>query len=123
MTVKDRIRSILEEVARKGDVVTYQALATSAGINPPHSIHKTTTAVEDLIAEDHRAGAPLLGALVVSRTNGIPAPGFFGCLTTHGRYFGPDVGPEAQAHWQRECDAVYKAYKLTVTPSEGTVSS
>ena len=104
------IRPILEEAARSGGLLTYQELAQRAGFPPPHTIHKTTTALEALMAEDHAAGRPLLAALVVSKATGVPAPGFFGCLTTLGRYFGDDRGAQAERHWRRELEAVQTAY-------------
>jgi len=87
-------------------LITYRDLALRAGVQPPHTIHKTTTALEQMVVEDHEAGRPLLAALVVSKATGIPAPGFFGCLTSIGRYFGDDSGAEAEDHWRRELAAL-----------------
>ena len=94
------VRVTLEVQARSGQTVTYRDLAAAVPVPPPHSIHKLTLALEDLVREDHAAGRPLIAALAVSRVgDGIPGQGFFHLLTTLGRYAGPDRGAAAaEAH-------------------------
>ena len=93
----DRIRETLRACARDGRTVTYRELAALCQVPPPHTIHKTTLALEDLARADHDAGRPLLAALAVSRGGaGIPGPGFFQLLAALGRYQGPDRGPQAE---------------------------
>lgn len=91
-----RLRPVLERVARQGAVLTYLEAARAAGIVPPHAIHRTTEALEQMMRDDHAAGRPLLAAVVVSaKRGGAPAPGFFRLAAELGVYFGPDRGPQA----------------------------
>ena len=101
-----RLQAVLEDLAPQGCSITYRELAAAAGILPPHSIHRVTEALEELIRQDHAAGRPLLAALAVSRgAAGIPGPGFFMLLQSLGRYRGPPKGPEAAACHARELAA------------------
>ena len=104
------LRPLLEDVAQRGETITYRDLAIKAKVASPHTIHKTTHALEALIHADHAAGRPLLGAVAVSR-NGRPQVGFFHLLHELGRYDGPERGPEAAAQHDRELAEVYAAYR------------
>ena len=99
-----RLRPVLVEAARRGETVTYNALAQAAGVEPPYTIHKTTLALEALARADHAAGRPLLAALAVGKA-GVPGAGFFEVLAELERYHGPERGPEAAAHHERELKA------------------
>lgn len=108
----DRLRPILEDVARRGATLTYLELATAAGIGPPHAIHRVAHALETLIREDHAAGRPLLAAVVVSaRRGGLPAPGYFHLAAELGRYFGPDRGPQAALFHSLELERVLREHE------------
>lgn len=98
------LRPVLLAAAREGRTITYRELAIAAEVQAPHTIHKTTRALEALARADHGAGRPLLAALAVGKA-GIPGPGFFHLLAALGRYDGPDQGPEAAAQHAREMDA------------------
>jgi hypothetical protein len=102
--ITDLLRPVLRQAARQGRTLTYGDLAARAGVPPPHSIHKTTEALEGLMRDDHAEGRPLLAALAVGKT-GQPRPGFFQLLRQLGRYNGPDSGPEAGQWHARELDA------------------
>jgi hypothetical protein len=103
------LRPVLEDVARRRATITYRELARAAGVAPPHSIHKTTLALESLMRADAEAGRPLLAAVAVGKT-GRPRPGFFQTLRALGRYHGPDTGPDAEAAHDRERAAVTAAW-------------
>jgi hypothetical protein len=91
-----RILVVLERVVAAGETVTYAELAREAEVLPPHSIHQTAEALEEIIRHDFAAGLPLRAAVVISaKRGGIPAPGFFQLATEIGLYFGPDSGPQA----------------------------
>lgn len=61
-------------------MITYDELARTADIPPPHRIHKLTFFLEELMAVDAEAGQPLRSAVVISKVRGgVPAPGFFDC--------------------------------------------
>lgn len=104
------LRPILGDVARRGTTITYRDLAAAAEVPPPHTIHKTALALEELIRADHDAGQPILAAVCVGKT-GRPRPGFFHVLRELGRYDGPDEGPDANAQHDAELAEVYAAYR------------
>ena len=93
-----RLRELLGGLARERRTITYRELAQRAEVPPPHSIHKLTLTLEDLVREDHAAGRPLLAALAVSRGGaGLPGRGFFELLQSLGRHQGDWDGPSAAA--------------------------
>lgn len=106
--LQTRLHAILTDLARKRVCVTYRDLAALAAVPPPHSIHKLTLALEDLIREDAAAGRPLLAALAVSRgPAALPGRGFFALLRELGRYQGPDSGAEAAAYHGAEVERAW----------------
>ena len=106
-TLKAQLRLALTACAAAGETVTYQELVRRTAFPGPHAIHRLTLLLEALARADHVAGRPLLAALAVSRTSGIPGRGFFQLLSELGRYHGPDQGPDAAAQHARElADAI-----------------
>ena len=64
--------------AQTGTAMTYRELAQRLGLEPPHTIHRVTEALERLMEDDVAAGRPMLCAICVSKIRpGIPARGFF----------------------------------------------
>lgn len=103
-----RLRAVLIDLARKRACVTYRDLAVLTAVPAPHSIHKLTLALEDLIREDAAAGRPLLAALAVSRGSAaLPGRGFFEFLRELGLYDGPDSGTEAAAYHSAEVEKAW----------------
>jgi len=105
----ERLRPVLEATARRGDTILYRDLARAADIPAPHSIYKTTLALEALVRADHAAGRALLAAVAVGKA-GLPGPGFFQLLRALGRYDGPDRGAVAETGHRAELADVYAAY-------------
>lgn len=101
------LRPVLAAAARRGETITYRDLAVRAQVPAPHSIHKTTLALELIAREDHDAGRPLLAAIAVGKA-GQPGPGFFQLLHDLGRYAGPDRGQEAADQHARELEAAMR---------------
>ena len=65
-------------VIKNKDQITYNALAATAKMTGPHKIHRLTSWLEQLMAEDHHNDRPLRAAVVISKARGgLPAPGFF----------------------------------------------
>ncbi|MGB1613763.1 MAG: hypothetical protein ACPHCX_03245 [Candidatus Puniceispirillaceae bacterium] len=65
-------------VIKNKDQITYNALAATANMTGPHKIHRLTSWLEQLMAEDHHNDRPLRAAVVISKARGgLPAPGFF----------------------------------------------
>ena len=72
--------AVIGDCIRERRTVTYAGLAEAAGIPPPHRINKLTGWLETLMESDRALGRPPRAAVVVSRTDGLPRPGFFGKL-------------------------------------------
>jgi hypothetical protein len=88
----------LADLAARGRVTTYGALAVDLGLDGPGRIALLTDALEATMAADARAGRPLRAARVLGRASGgLPARGFFQTAQALGLYSGPPSGPEAQA--------------------------
>ena len=102
------IRAYLSGLPVKDLPITYGQLARAMGFIPPGSIAKVTQALEETMAEDARAGAPFVAALVVSKTSGvIPARGFFDQAHKVGR--GAQAGEDDEIFHKREFDAAIAA--------------
>jgi hypothetical protein len=96
----DPLRSALREQAKAGAPVAYGELARRLKLQPPHSIHRLTDALERLMEEDAAAGRPLLAALAASKTSrGLPGPGFFLKARQLGVFSGDPDGPAADAFY------------------------
>ena len=103
-TLAAQLRAVLS-VQRAGmPCLTYQVLAKALGLSPPGTIQRIAAALEDTMREDVAAGRPMVAALVVSRTNGLPQRGFFDLAVELGR-FPADVESHRTA-WRAECAAV-----------------
>lgn len=103
-----RVEMNLLILAQKAELITYDALATSADIAPPHRIHKLTLFLETLIAQDISQNAPIRASVVISKIRGLPAPGFFACLQDHG--IAVSKGAEKALH-ERLLKAVNPAFQ------------
>lgn len=102
------LRRILIELAATRRTATYKELAERAQVPPPHTIHKLTEALEEMIREDAAAGRPLLAATAIGRgPEGIPGRGFFLLAAELALYTGPDHGPPAQAFHAGELERVF----------------
>ena len=70
-------RAEIMAVIRNKGQITYNALAATANMTGPHKIHRLTSWLEQLMAEDHQNDRPLRAAVVISKARGgLPAPGF-----------------------------------------------
>lgn len=95
---RDRLAAHLDDLIARGRTQTYREAARALGLEPPHTIHRLTVALEDLTTADARAGRPLRAAAIVSRAgNGLPAAGFFAHARALGVYDGPETGAPARA--------------------------
>lgn len=105
-----RLRDALAELAAERRTETYRDLAARARVPPPHTIHKLTLALEELIREDAAAGRPLLAALAISRAPaGLPGRGFFLLAEELGLYAGSHDGPDARAFHVAELARIFAA--------------
>ena len=104
MPTPARVRAFLESAAKRRILFTHQELAKALDILPPHSIHQVTEALERLMEEDAAADRPFIAALAISKTRGLPAPGFFDCAGRLGRFAD---GQDARTFHAAELDAVF----------------
>ena len=105
MPTHARVCALLESVAKRRSLITYQELANALQILPPHSIHRVTEALERLMEEDAAADRPFIAALAISKARGgLPAPGFFDCARRLGRFAD---GQDARTFHAAELNAVF----------------
>lgn len=99
-------RSVLETAPETMLPMTYQQLAETLALRPPHTIQRVALALEQLMREDAEQGRPFIAALVVSRRGeGLPAKGFFELAVELGR-FPPDPALHAEAYQAEFRDAI-----------------
>jgi len=81
----------LEDLASRGQVMSYGDLARALALPVPGSIVRLTQALEALMVEDAAKGRPLRAALCHARlTQDLPAQGFFDKAMELGRFDGTD---------------------------------
>ncbi len=101
---------MLDDLAARGETVTYGALARALAIPGPGSIARLTAALEATMADDAAAGRPFRAAVCAGRlSGGLPAPGFFAEAARLGRYGGPPEGAAAAAFVAAERAALFNA--------------
>ncbi len=88
----------------------YQQLCRFLMVKPPNSIAKLTSALEQLMLEDHLAQQPQLAAVCVQKRKPVPREGFFQYLSELGLYSGPDKGNQAEIWHIRELDKLCEFY-------------
>jgi hypothetical protein len=103
-----KVRTFLENIAKRRILITYQELAKALQILPPHSIHRVTEALERLMEEDAAADRPFIAALAISKARGgLPGPRFFDCARRLGRFAGDPDGQDARTFHATELNAVF----------------
>jgi hypothetical protein len=113
----ERVRAYLQRMATRGVPITYHDLAKALQLKPPNRIHLVTEALELLMADDIKAGRPLIAALAISKVrSGLPAPGFFDCAARLGRFSEDAAGPEAWAFHAREFHAAIALWNTNGRP-------
>jgi hypothetical protein len=99
--IRDRLRAVLEQTARSGDLVSYGELVQDVPeIDGPHS-HALAEMLGEISAQCHAEGRPLLSAVVTYKERDSPGPGFFAAA----KRLGKDPGRSAEARdafWIRE---------------------
>lgn len=98
------LRALLSDREAGAPCFTYQGLAKALGLAPPGTIQRIAAALEQTMREDVDAGRPMVAALVVSRTDGLPRRGFFDLAVELGRF--PSDPERHRAAWQAERAAV-----------------
>lgn len=95
------VRSILIEVATRGDTIAYSDLATRAGLAFNHKLANDRRVfgllLGDVSKQEYGRGRPLLTAVVVRKGEGKPGPGFLGL----------EGFPETEEFWETELKRVH----------------
>ncbi len=106
---RDRLRALLEGVAREGSTVTYGEAAREAFGG---RFSARSGALMDLLGEVDRqtyeAENIMIASLVVRADTGRPGEGYFRFLET----LTPDAVADREAAWRREASRVWEAYGL-----------
>jgi hypothetical protein len=104
-----RVRAALIEAARERRLLTYKDVAAMMGLPlTGQAMGLQVGAMGDAINEfEHRAGRPMLSALIVKTRSRVPGEGFYRGALALGRTtaFGDDMSK--RAFWESERDAVY----------------
>lgn len=121
--LKGHLRQALMEQAQTGTTTTYRELAQRLGLEPPHTIHRVTEALEWLMEDDVAAGRPILSAICVSKTRpNIPARGFFLAAQGLGIYSGDPSGhermPSTHASYSEPFHSMEPCAKIPKTETE-----
>ena len=97
-------------VIKNKNKITYITLAATANMTGPHKIHRLTSWLEQLMAEDHHSDRPLRAAVVISKArDGLPAPGFFDKAKELGLDFETtDRRASYEAYLQTVYDSIYE---------------
>jgi hypothetical protein len=103
LALAKRIREILAGRNAGDPFITYQALASALGLQPPGTNQRVAAALEQTMREDVAAGRPMIAALVISRAGDMPRRGFFDLAVALGRF--PEDPGQHRAAWQAECAA------------------
>lgn len=79
MAINRTLYEELRRVAQRRTLTTYGDVAPLVGIPriTPAMVGKLGQALDDIGRYEHRAGRPLLAALVVRKAEGTPGPGFY----------------------------------------------
>ena len=96
------VREKLVEVAKHKETISYSDVARIADLHR-HSI-ALFRLLDDINKHEHAAGRPLLTAVVISKENSMPGPGFFKLATRLGHH---RDGDDDRLYWMWERDRVY----------------
>lgn len=97
------LRQALIDVAKRGETTTYEALRPEA----PQSLSRPLWEIND---HEHRAGRPLLAAVVVYKNQAGPGSGFY----TSAWELGVFLGGYEHVFWKEELERVWAYWKLAV---------
>lgn len=104
------VYSELIQAARFRGLTTYQAIAQIMGLplQGSHMGREIGQMLVEIVENELREGRPMLSAVAVG-VSGTPGPGFTGLARTLGKLTSEDKA-EDMAFWEKEREAVYKAW-------------
>ena len=99
------VRERLIEVAKHKGTISYSDVARIADL---HVRDPTLFRIlDDISTHEHKAGRPLLTAVVIRQDKRMPGDGFFKLARRLGLH---RVGADDKEYWQRQRDRVYAAW-------------
>ena len=102
--VKEEIRDILIQVARKQQVITYSELTSMLQTAYVHyHSHVLVSLLTDIGSAEARAGRPILPALVVTKQTGLPGAGYFKIRDERGVH----IADDPQETWAEDLKQVH----------------
>lgn len=104
---RERLRALLERVAREGSTVTYGEAAREAfGGRFSARSGALMDLLGDIDRETRESDGIMVASLVVRADTGRPGEGYFRFLET----LTPDAVADREAAWRREASRVWQAY-------------
>jgi hypothetical protein len=105
-TLRDEMRQVMVETARRGQLITYSELCASLKTAYLHYHSPQIVRLLDEIGMIERdAGRPILPAVVVGKQSGIPGAGYFRIA---GEEHGDTEGSvDPKANWEADLQAVF----------------
>ena len=105
----DQVKAELIRAARCRGLLTYEDVGPFLGIFTvgAHLGNAAGQVLGEISEDEHRAGRPMLSAIVVSATNHKPGPGFADLAAKLG-LLAP--GQDWEPFWRQQCEALYKLW-------------
>lgn len=109
------VHAELTTAARYRGTLTYVEIADIMGLPATGSYMGSQTGqmVGEISEDEHSSDRPLLSALVVSSTNGLPGPGFFIMAQRLGKLSTDASDDEKHRYWETERADVYATWRRT----------
>jgi hypothetical protein len=103
--------------ARYRGTITYQEVAEAMGITPTggHMAKEVGRIADEISEDEHRAGRPMLSAILVHKGDGKPGKGFFDLAKDLGK-LQEDSGEMKHRFWEEEKRAIYDFWKKDLKP-------
>jgi hypothetical protein len=104
-TLRDEMRQVMVETARRGQLITYSELCASL---KTAYLHYHSPQIVKLLDEigmiEHQAGRPILPAVVVGKQSGIPGAGYFRIA---GEGHEGEGSFDPKANWEADLQTVF----------------
>jgi len=102
----EMIYAILIQLAKKKTTIFYSELGNHIGLKPGNYLgFKLGSILDQINRDEHKHGKPMLSAVVITKQNGIPAPGFFDLAKELKGFSGDKID-----FWNHELKDVYNAW-------------
>lgn len=107
------VHAQLITAARYRGTLTYGEIAEIMGLPPRGSFMASQTGhmVGEISEDEYNSGRPMLSAIAVSSTNGVPGSGFFELAQLLGKLAADASEDEKRQYWEAERAAVYSTWR------------